>query len=85
MTNKELLNVVQILSKELDNFLSSHPTHPTRDYPNLPHLSWMLDQIPDFLLEGKREKAMRWLGFVQGALWWLGMMTIDELKNMNKP
>lgn len=33
----------------------------------------------------KREKAMRWLGFVQGALWAQNQATIDELKRMNMP
>lgn len=33
----------------------------------------------------KMEKAMRWLGFVQGALWMEGFCSIDELKDMNKP
>jgi hypothetical protein len=31
------------------------------------------------------EKAMRWLGFVQGALWAGGSATIEELKRMNMP
>ena len=33
----------------------------------------------------KREKAMRWLGFVQGTLWGWGLATIEELKQMNAP
>lgn len=35
--------------------------------------------------EGRREKAMRWLGFVQGALWAHDFAVIEELKNMNRP
>jgi hypothetical protein len=30
-----------------------------------------------------REKLMRWIGFMQGALWSLGYYTIDELREMN--
>jgi len=33
----------------------------------------------------RREKAMRWLGFVQGTLWGWGIATIEELKKMNAP
>ena len=36
---------------------------------------------------GRKEKAMRWLGFIQGALWMheLAFVSIDDLKNLNKP
>lgn len=33
----------------------------------------------------KREKAMRWLGFVQGSVWSWNMASIDDLKKMNMP
>ena len=32
-----------------------------------------------------REKLMRWLGFVQGALWVKGIYGIDEMREHNKP
>lgn len=32
----------------------------------------------------EREKLMRWLGFMQGAMWDMGYYTIDELKNHNR-
>lgn len=31
------------------------------------------------------EKAMRWLGFVQGTLWALGIENIEGFKLMNRP
>ncbi len=33
----------------------------------------------------KKEKAMRWLGFIQGALWGAGLTTIEEMKHVNMP
>jgi len=33
----------------------------------------------------RREKAMRWIGFVQGALWALDAASIFQLKRMNAP
>lgn len=30
--------------------------------------------------QSKREKAHRWLGFIQGVLWMAGVFTLDELK-----
>ncbi len=49
------------------------------------HAAWMLCKIPEFMEAGRREKAMRWLGFVQGYLWACGAATIDEMKDVNRP
>ncbi len=49
------------------------------------HVMWMLDQIGDFIDAGRREKAMRWLGFVQGWMWERGRSKIDETKDANRP
>lgn len=46
------------------------------------HLIYMCQEAAKFT---NREKAMRWLGFIQGALWTNGAATIDELKDMNRP
>jgi hypothetical protein len=48
------------------------------------HLAFMCEEGATYA-EGRREKAMRWLGFVQGALWAKGLATIDDLKSMNRP
>jgi hypothetical protein len=33
----------------------------------------------------RKEKIMRWLGFMQGALWVKGIYSIDEMRAHNKP
>lgn len=60
---------------------------PARDSTsvNRGHIHWMCLQIPVFVHEQRIEKAMRWLGFVQGALWALGLSTVEEMKRDNKP
>jgi hypothetical protein len=47
----------------------------------------MLDQIAEFMsvTPPRREKAMRWLGFVQGYLWTATYCTIEDLKKVNRP
>lgn len=40
----------------------------------------MLDEAE----EANHDKAMRWLGFVQGVLWAAGAFSIDELRNDNR-
>ena len=49
------------------------------------HAAYMLCKIPEHLRDGRREKAMRWLGFVQGYLWGAGLADIDEMKDWNRP
>ena len=45
---------------------------------------WMCDQIDEMLLKDKTDKAMRWLGHIQGILWTTGIKTIDALREDNK-
>lgn len=49
------------------------------------HIAFMLGRIPELVAAGRREKAMRWLGFVQGYLWAKGIASIDALKAANRP
>lgn len=53
-----------------------------RDY--VEHLHWMCKEAASWGPE-RIEKKMRWLGFIQGGLWALGIYTIDELKADNMP
>lgn len=45
----------------------------------LEHVLWCCDQGCAFVDEDKVDKAMRWLGFVQGALWSGGIYRIEDL------
>lgn len=46
---------------------------------------YMVDETKKLVHENRQEKAMRWLGFIQGAMWGTGFISIDELKKMNMP
>lgn len=60
----------------------------------LNHIRWMCDEVPRMLREsrpyetnaaaGRLEKAMRWLGFMQGAMAVADVMTIAEMKEDNR-
>lgn len=52
--------------------------------PTLMHVHQMLDKINSFVVEGKMDKAFRWLGFVQGVLWTNGLYNLNELKDHNR-
>lgn len=56
---------------------------PERSMQRIAHVLFCLGEIKKFVAEDRREKAMRWLGFVQGYLWVCGVCTIDELGRMN--
>lgn len=44
------------------------------------HLAWMCVETVKLVEEGRIEKAFRWLGFIQGALWADGHRTIDAMR-----
>ncbi len=50
----------------------------------LPYCHGMLDKMEVFLEEGCREKAMRWLCFIQACLWSNGYYTIGQLADQNR-
>jgi len=51
----------------------------------LKHLLFMTEEIPRLLDAGRVEKAMRWLGFLQGACWAAGIETLHDAKLRNAP
>lgn len=59
----------------------SAPVYETK----LNHTWWAVGQCREFTNAGRLEKAFRWLGFIQGALWFAGKYSIEELANHNKP
>lgn len=59
------------------------PPHTSTD--SVAHALWMCEEGKKFVDEGRMEKAMRWLGFVQGALWVTLWVPVETMKDMNKP
>lgn len=59
------------------------------------HIKTMFPRMREMLVESqsgheidraaRREKVMRWLGFIQGWFWAGGAFSIDELGRMNMP
>lgn len=44
------------------------------------HAAWMCDEAAKFVDEGRMEKAMRWLGFINAVLWITGLRSLDSIK-----
>lgn len=54
--------------------------------PELFHVRYMISEMQVMLANPqKTEKAMRWLGFIQGVLWAKQIFTLEELKNHSRP
>jgi hypothetical protein len=51
----------------------------------LNHVLWMCIEAQKFVEEGRMEKAMRWLGFIQGVLWATSFFSINDMKIDNMP
>lgn len=52
----------------------------------LSHTMWLLEEIPNLLADGRREKAMRWLCWCQGLAFEAGFVhSIETLKQANRP
>jgi len=49
------------------------------------HLLFCCEEGVRLVDQGRMEKAFRWLGFVQGAVWAAGLAPLDTLKKMNMP
>lgn len=60
-------------------------THSPQFFESLAHLGGMIPKVRVFLEEGRREKAFRWLGFMQGVFYSLRVYTIEEMANHNRP
>ena len=53
----------------------------SKEYKQLQYLQNMIPRFPDVIKE--REKAMRWLCFMQGVFWSLDIYSVDELREHN--
>ena len=90
MTPEKVLEVIEIYKNKLQELgvnsdrLSGNEIPTTRN-GFLGHCRAMLDVTELLIKDNRMEKAFRWLGFVQGVFWVLGLYTIEEMKNHNRP
>lgn len=85
MTTDKLRSVFQFYL----GWIHSQGIEP-REYPEHPatlaHLGYMCDKAVNVLIPtGKIEKAMRWLGFIQGVLVTREFFTLDQVKQHSMP
>jgi len=71
----------EVVAKKIDgdNFVSMSDIEDG-SYTQAEHLKWMIGEMREI---NDREKLMRWIGFIQGALWGLGFSSINNFRSMN--
>ncbi len=55
--------------------------HPDDTLDQLRHLAHMHQQMREFVATRRHDKAMRWLNWMQGVLWSLGYVSLDECRD----
>jgi len=94
MTPEQVVKVIQSYRKELEDYppVRDEENYLYRDeflgyrkpYSKaLSHASWMCLQVEGFVADGRIEKAMRWLGFIQAILWMCHRRTIEKMREDN--
>lgn len=95
MTPKKLTAILRSYQHDLKNrgvraiqfsdeqYNSKLPDIPTNAI--LSHSAWMCKEAIKHTRSGKIEKAMRWLGDIQGMLSMAGLYTINHLKEHSRP
>ncbi len=82
MTDPQLHDVLFFYQSELYRRFSIQPRR--HSISKLEHAAWMCEEARKYLVDGKRDKVMRWLGFIQGILWYGEIYSIEELKDHNR-
>ena len=90
MSPEKVLEVIDIYRETLSERLlvgknrHDHDAQAGSFEAILEHCHQMLDLMEEFVVEGRMDKVFRWLGFVQGCLWSVGVFTIGEMANHNR-
>lgn len=89
MTRQQVRHVVRRLLELLksnEQPFSAERADPAErllnNYDRLCHIRWMCEEL---LKDASLNKATRWIGFAQGALWGMGLVTLDEMTALNAP
>lgn len=79
MSHEKVTEVLDRYEQYLSNLTDANK--PSR----IEHLQAMIPKMREFNNDDRREKLMRWIGFMQGAFWSLGIYNLEELKQHNMP
>lgn len=83
MTSAQIRRVFRLYQDKIKDLLADGEWSKTdlAEHNQIEYLKSMTTRFPSFSTE--REKAMRWLCFMQGVFWSLGIYTVDEMRAHN--
>jgi len=70
----------EVAPKQMTDDQTREVAHHLSGRDRIAHYKFMCVQASIFMDAGQVEKAMRWLGFLQGVLWRRNLFTLAELK-----
>lgn len=87
MTTEKLANMFRFYAAWISSEYGGNVAFPQQDPAGvkLAHLWWMCNMALTFIEAGNTDKAMRWLGYVQGVLVYSGRFTLKQVKNHSRP
>lgn len=89
MTTEKLTSVFQFYFLFFAAKYKDCGTFPEKSekYPcSFPHLGYMCKtSLEEHIPNGNIDKAMRWLGYIQGACVALDLFTLEDVKNHSRP
>ena len=83
MTSAQIRKVFRMYQEKIESLLADEEWSRGALYKHnqVIYLKDMTTRFPSFSAD--REKAMRWICFMQGAFWSLGVYTVDEMRAHN--
>lgn len=76
MDNKQIDYAIE----EMNKWVQRNEPEQSHLRTMIPVMQGMADKCED---PDTKEKLMRWIGFMQGALWQRGEFTVDDFRAMN--
>lgn len=73
-----------LLPEQLPIYLVAEKAGDLQSHERIKHFKFMCIAGQKFVDGGEIEKAMRWLGFMQGVLWRSDHFTLDQLKEQSR-
>ena len=84
MTNEKILEVLDFYDNYIRRkLITEKECFFSQNLALYNHILQMIPKMKQFISEGRWEKLMRWLGFIQGVLCTKGYTTIDEERVRN--
>lgn len=95
--NEDLLYMLDLYCRRLDELCYPPVAYADQDRPLAPslmrgtgrndalkHAAWMCVEARRFLKRGRKDKAARWVGWIQGILWTSGVYSLGDLREHNR-